>query len=367
MKVVLLIWIVTIISVFSSVSRVHTSGNSFLAFLDHRYPMLAVIPILMLFGYFIKEHNSDKEVDNNEAAIKKSRLNIKRLSLICISLLTSFFMFSSMITSMNSYRFHRIAGENARDGYYAFIENKTEYVYTHWYWTLNPTLDTGSFRWNENNVRLRSLYGISAPDENKSVLVNTALMGGYVQRSIDMGYQETLSINSSVFMFNPIKFEPYFAETWPVVLFGPGEFEYAGFLNEVIQVNSGLFSFIAREGWYDAEQWGDESFRWMAREAYLALPVEDTMISSVEIDVHNNLENQVLSVYIADVFIKDLEIEAGREVYRISLDNIDLEIPETEWLTIRFVCKETFFPYQIDENSIDTRELGIAFTSIVFN
>jgi hypothetical protein len=366
-KLILLLWICFVITMFTVVGRVVWAHERWMSFLDYRYTMLIIAPILLLIGYFIWENFSGNKSERSDSLIKGDLLNIRRFNSVVIAVTVSFLLCSSMITGLNYYRYHRLCGENARDGYFAFIENRTDILYTHWYWFLPAAervpIDTGVFKWKTENIDVRGIGGVEQSRPNTSVLVNTTLEGGWEQQLRDNGYIATAYINSSVFIFSPIARQPYFLETRPVILYNHAVVP----INEPIGVGSNMFEFLIREGWYGAEQWGDESFRWMTHEAYISLPLEGTRISGMEIDVHNTLDNQSLSFYISDEFIKELEIEVGRGVYRIEWDDIGLEFNASEGLTIRFVCRETFFPHQVDLNSTDTRELGIAFVSIVFN
>jgi len=138
-------------------------------------------------------------------------------------------------------------------------------------------------------------------------------------------------------------------------------------MHDQINVGSGFFDFIMREGWHGVEEWGTEHFRWMEQRAELLIPLGEEKLSAMDISVYNNFEGQILTVYVNDLLVSEIHIEQDFGTYRINLEDLLLQEVEDNLLLISFVCSEAFVPAQLDASSADYRELGIAFCNILFS
>jgi len=367
-KLLLMIWAALPVVMFSVVVRVGHNAEGFFSMIDFRYTMLAIPPVMILIGSFIKDNLIDRKIDKHDFLLNDNLLNVERFTKVLILIFVAFLLYSSSIMSLNYYRFHRIADNNMKNGYYAFLENKTDYLHSHYYimMTTRP-LNTGVFRWQANGIQLRHMDNIESSDGNTSVLVfppNIGRSAASVREELNgKGYTEDMTFSNSVFVFNPIRYAPYYVGTQAVYLFGPANIVK----NKPIGVETKEFELMMREGWFNSEDWGSEYVRWIGYEAEISIPLFKIKPTEIEISIFNTLDNQTLFVYANDMLISVLDIEMDRGRHIIELDEIYLQSDEDKWLSIRFICGNTFIPSEVDEISTDDRELGIAFSSILFN
>jgi len=362
-KLLWLAWAILPILAFSAVSNVQPRAVGFFGQVDFRYTMLVIVPILLLAGSFLKENIPDKE-NEHDFWLKNNLLNLEKSGFLFLSVMVAVLMYVSSIVSVNHYRHMRASVENVRDGYNHFLESGANVMYSHWYTFLPSTLtrvpiiDTGIFRWSENNISIRDISDIwhasDRTDENAFVL----LRHNWIQNARLLGFVEEGVISRSVLMFNPFRPTPFFFDSPPVFLYSYDSHAEFIQIGELININSELFERVRRSGWWHVENWDGQYVRWMAQEAALSVLSEE-VFTHLEVYVHS-IYNQTLSLYVNDILVDSVELEPGRGVYRFALPDYALWHAKGERITIRFVCKEYFI-------ASDSRELSLAFFNILFS